>query len=82
MGSTSLAVRLAVVALFLSTYGASASPLQNAHAFVVKDAHPVPKSYTKTGPAPATQVLDLQIGLKQAQFDELERQLYDGMLRA
>lgn len=74
-----LALRLALAALSLTIEGVSASPLQNEHAYALKDAHPVPKAYSRVGPAPAGQILNVEIGLKQARFDELERQLYDGM---
>ena len=66
-----------LLAALLATNSAYASPLQNQYAYALKSAHPTPNSFTKVGPAPADHVINLEIGLKQAYFDELERQLYD-----
>jgi hypothetical protein len=48
--------------------------------YAVKDKHVVPKQWSSVGPAPALHVIQLQIGLKQGNFVELERRLYEGML--
>ena len=45
---------------------------------MVKETHTVPSQWSKVGPAPAGHVINLQIGLKQSQFDELERHLLEG----
>ncbi|KAF2964890.1 hypothetical protein GQX73_g8713 [Xylaria multiplex] len=45
--------------------------------YSLKDSHNVPRGWTKVARAPADHVLDLQIGLKQSNFDELEKQLYE-----
>ena len=55
------------------------TPIQSRTAYVVKGSHPVPRQWTKLGRAPQEQMLHLQIGVKQSQFDELERHLYEGM---
>ena len=68
-----------LLAALLALDGACATPLPNQYAHVVKTAHPVPNTFSKVGPVPVNQVVNLQIGLKQSRFDELERQLYDGM---
>jgi tripeptidyl-peptidase I len=47
---------------------------------VVKDFHSPPTKWHKIGPAPAEHVINLQIGLKQSRFDELERKLFEGNL--
>lgn len=47
--------------------------------YSVKDTHNVPRDWTKGARAPADHVVHLQIGLKQSNFDELEKQLYEGM---
>jgi len=47
--------------------------------YSVKDTHCVPKAWREIGPAPAGHVLNLQIGLKQDRFHELEKLLYQGM---
>jgi len=45
--------------------------------YAVKETHPVPQKWARVGPAPHNQHIDLQIGLRQSQFDELERHLYE-----
>ncbi|KAI0966227.1 tripeptidyl-peptidase 1 precursor [Xylaria arbuscula] len=44
--------------------------------YSVKDSHFVPRGWAKVERAPADHLLDLQIGLKQSNFAELEKQLY------
>lgn len=46
--------------------------------YVVKDSHNVPRQWSKLGPAPAQHMIQLQIGLKQENFNELEKHLYEG----
>ncbi|CAF9942975.1 MAG: hypothetical protein ALECFALPRED_010346 [Alectoria fallacina] len=53
------------------------SPLRSRTEYAVKDTHHVPRKWHKVGPAPAHALLNLHIGLKQSQFDELERHLYE-----
>jgi len=48
--------------------------------YAVKDRHYVPKQWSRIGPAPADHLIRLQIGLKQSQFSELERHLYEGIV--
>jgi len=55
------------------------TPIQSRTGYAVKGAHPAPRQWTKLGRAPREQMLHLQIGVKQSQFDELERHLYEGM---
>ncbi|KAK5288536.1 hypothetical protein LTR16_003374 [Cryomyces antarcticus] len=45
--------------------------------YAVKDSHFVPPKWSRVGPAPADHTINLQIGLKQSQFDELERHLFE-----
>ncbi|KAH9214734.1 tripeptidyl peptidase-like protein [Leptodontidium sp. 2 PMI_412] len=45
--------------------------------YTLKERHHVPRSWSRVGPAPAQHMIQLQIGLKQGQFSELERQLYE-----
>lgn len=47
--------------------------------YSVKDLHNVPRGWAKVARAPADHVMNLQIGLKQNNFAELEKQLYQGM---
>lgn len=44
----------------------------------MKGSHPVPRHWSKRDRAPPSQVLHLQIGLKQGRFEELEKHLYEG----
>jgi tripeptidyl-peptidase-1 len=55
------------------------SPLAMRSPYAVKDTHNVPRKWSNIGPAPSSHILNLQIGLKQSQFSELERHLYEGM---
>jgi tripeptidyl-peptidase-1 len=71
-------------ALILVTIAAAAqtvfgTPIRSRTEYAVKGAHPVPRQWTKVDRAPREQMLHLQIGVKQSQFDELERHLYEGM---
>lgn len=58
---------------------AAASPLRNRSPYAVKETHPVPPRWSRVAAAPPEHVIDLQIGLTQGQFDELERHLYEGI---
>lgn len=70
--------------LFLVSAGiAFSSPLQGRYeVYTVKDAHPVPRRWTKISDAPSRHVLKLEIALKQGRFDELDRQLMEGEILA
>jgi tripeptidyl-peptidase-1 len=46
--------------------------------YQLKEYHPVPRGWTEIGPAPGSHTIELQIGLKQHRFDELEKSLYEG----
>lgn len=54
------------------------SPMHIRSPYTVKDSHPLPSGWRKIGPAPGDHVLNLQIGLKQDRFHELEKHLYEG----
>lgn len=58
---------------------ALSSPLHNRYSYAIKDSHHVPKGWARVGPAPAEHWINLNIGLKQDRFDELEKQLYEGI---
>ena len=45
----------------------------------VKETHHVPMKWSRVGPAPVWHTIRLQIGLKQRNFGELERHLYQGI---
>ncbi|KAI0514963.1 tripeptidyl-peptidase 1 precursor [Xylaria bambusicola] len=53
-----------------------ASPVARS-GYSLKDSHNVPRGWTKVKRAPADHVMQVQIGLKQGNFAELERQLYE-----
>lgn len=47
----------------------------------LKERHHVPRAWERAGPAPEEHMIQLQIGLRQGQFSELERHLYEGIKR-
>jgi hypothetical protein len=47
----------------------------------VKERHHVPRQWKRIGDAPGGHLIQLQIGLKQEGFEELERHLFEGTLR-
>jgi tripeptidyl-peptidase-1 len=60
---------------------ALASPIQARSPYVVKETHFVPREWTKLDRAHGGKKIQLQIGLKQGRFDELDRHLYEGMFQ-
>ena len=56
------------------------SPLRVRSPYAVKSSHSLPSQWRKIGPASSEHVMTLQIGLKQGQFHQLERHLYEGKL--
>ena len=66
------------LALFVITTSVLCSPVRVRSPYVVKDKHNVPNRWSNVGPAPADKLINLHIGLRQSQFDELERHLYEG----
>ncbi|KAI0459075.1 tripeptidyl-peptidase 1 precursor [Xylaria acuta] len=63
-------------ALVAAAQAVFASPVARS-GYSLKDSHNVPRDWTKVARAPAGHVMHLQIGLKQSNFDELEKQLYE-----
>jgi hypothetical protein len=61
---------------------ALAGQLKSRSPYVVKGDHPVPARWQRVDRAPAAHPIELRIGLKASQFDELERHLYEGESRA
>ena len=57
---------------------AAATPLRVRSEYCVKEHHNVPPKWNRISDAPLDHLINLQIGLKQSRFDELERQLYQG----
>ena len=54
------------------------TPVHPRSSYAVKETHHVPQKWTKVGPASPGHMIHLQIAVKQGQFDELERHLYEG----
>lgn len=52
-------------------------PIQSRTPHSIKGAHPVPRQWKRVARAPRDQMLSVQIGVKQSQFAELERHLYE-----
>lgn len=66
----------AVVAL--TAVLASAAPLSDADCkYAVKETHPVPGSFARVGDAPQDHLIRLSVGLKQSNFEQLERELFE-----
>lgn len=55
------------------------SPVRSRSLYSVKDTHRVPDNWLCVGRASKDYKIRLRIGLKQHRFDELERQLYEGV---
>jgi hypothetical protein len=49
--------------------------------YVVKETHFVPTEWSRQGRSHGGKTIQLQIGLKQGRFDELDRHLYEGKLQ-
>lgn len=70
--TTLLSASLGIQAVF-------ASPIPTRTLYKVKETHSVPRRWIQRGRAPRSHMIHMQIGLKQSQFDELERHLYEGV---
>ena len=68
----------ASLALLLTTATVLTTPLRARIPYAVKETHNVPSRWFRVGPAPSNRVINLHIGLRQSQFDDLERHLYEG----
>ena len=71
-------MKLSLTALALLPSLALAGQVKSRSPYVVKGDHPVPPRWERVDRAPAAHPIELRIGLKSSQFDELERQLYQG----
>ncbi|EOA81754.1 hypothetical protein ACJQWK_10825 [Exserohilum turcicum] len=60
----------------LAAREALASPVHARSPYLVKETHYVPRQWTRLGRAHGAKTIQLQIGLKQGRFDELDRHLY------
>ncbi|KAH0152163.1 subtilisin-like protein, partial [Aureobasidium melanogenum] len=70
------AAKLFTVAGLLAS-ASYASPIQARTPYAVKDSHFVPSKWKQVAAAPSTHNIDLRIAIKQAQFVDLERNLYE-----
>lgn len=71
-------VRSLLLACVVASEATFASPVKARSPYAVKDSHHVPTRWHRLDRAPADHVVNLQISLKQSQFGELERHLYEG----
>lgn len=69
---------LALLSAVLAAHSAIATPIRARSPYVVKETHNPPREWTKLDRSKGDHVISLQIGLKQGNFAELEKQLYEG----
>lgn len=73
-----------VTTIFLAVFAATrvvfSTPIQPRPRYSIKESHRAPQKWTRLGRAPRSRMLSLQIGVKQSQFETLERHLYEGLL--
>ena len=71
-----------ITKLLLSTAIAAqavlASPIRARTPYMLKETHNPPREWTRLERANGKNIIQLQIGLKQGNFEELERHLYEG----
>jgi tripeptidyl-peptidase I len=72
--STLLSATIGIQAVF-------ASPTWARTLYKVKETHLIPRKWTQRSRALGSHMIHMQIGLKQSQFDELERHLYEGIAK-
>ena len=68
---------LVVAALAANTVNAAVTPRAQSQ-YQVKERHIVPRRWQKRDRAPESHLIDLQIGVKQGNFEELEKRLFEG----
>ena len=73
-----LFITSALLAVFLTADAVAGTPLTGRNTYSIKDSHHLPQQWARVGPAPAEHLINLNIGLKQSQFDKLEKKLYEG----
>lgn len=69
-----------VLAVAFVAQNAFGGPVKARSAYAIKESHFVPSKWTRGERAVAERMLHLQIGVKQANFDTLERHLLEGTL--
>ena len=69
---------ISLLAAVIVAPAALASPIHARSPYIVKETHSVPREWTKLERAHGGKTIQLQIGLKQGRFDELDRHLHEG----
>jgi tripeptidyl-peptidase-1 len=72
-----ITTRVTILLTALVAQSALAVPARSRSLYQVKETHIVPRSWQKVDRAPASQTIDLQIGVRQGNFEELEKRLYE-----
>lgn len=62
----------------IAAHAALATPIRARSPYVVKETHSAPREWTKLDRSNGESVIQLKIGLKQGNFDELDRHLNEG----
>lgn len=70
-------VRYSVALTLAALLGVHALPSTPLSSYAVKESHAVPHTWTAVGPADKSETINLQIGLKQSNEGEIERQLLE-----
>jgi len=70
--------QLLILAAGAASQLADATPIKARSPYILKDKHNAPAKWSKLMPAPAGHNIELRIGVKQGDFDGLERKLYEG----
>ncbi|KAF2003857.1 tripeptidyl-peptidase 1 precursor [Amniculicola lignicola CBS 123094] len=68
---------ITLLSVAITAQTALATPIHARSPYVVKETHPSPSGWTKMNRANGEALIDLNIALKQGNFDELEKQLYE-----
>jgi tripeptidyl-peptidase-1 len=72
-------IKSAVLAAAIIAFcDALATPVLSRSTYAVKETHFVPTEWTKADRAHGANTIQLQIGLKQGRFEELDRHLHEG----
>ncbi|RDW57074.1 hypothetical protein BP6252_13889 [Coleophoma cylindrospora] len=65
------------LSLAAAVQAVGASPISSRTPYAVKETHIIPRGWSEVAEAPKGQTIHLNIGVKQGQFAELERHLYE-----
>jgi len=68
-----------VTTILIAAQAAFSSPVRIRSPYAVKESHYVPNKWTNLGFPDPEHRINLQIGLKQGNFDELEKHLWEGI---